>query len=309
VVFWIPVPFVVASALEGRARSREATPARAPAGAPRILLVGAPRILLVGAPRILLVGAPRILLVGAPRILLVGAAIAFAFYALLIYDSAGYAMSYVLPTAAWGILACGDLAVRLGPRRGALPCLALLAALLGVGALFPLDDYSLAAVRAHDARLRERFEAVNARFDPATTLLVTSTEKRRWSFRHVMYYLPEYTSLQLLRDPCFLPVTPEAPYLTAQGRRLRVSGPEGLDVARLAPPGAPGGIENVVYMVPGPAGRWVGESCAPYLERFETSGGEILHELRVSPALEVAVRDQRLECRSSALAAAPADAR
>ena len=234
---------------------------------------------------------------GSP-LLLAGAALAFGFYALLIYDSAGYAMSFVLPAAAWGILEVSERAARLDARRATLLCVALLGSVLASGRLGALSDYSLAATREHDARLRERFEAVATRFDPETTLLVTSTENRRWGFRHVMYYLPGYATLQLRHDSFFVRATAVAPYLTARDRRVWVSGPEGLDLAQLASFAAPQRLERVVYMVPGDAERFVGASCAPWLERLETAGGEVLWDLRVSPALAVHVRDERLECRS-----------
>ena len=258
---WLPVPFLGARALARGPGAPTADPARAPAG---------------------------------PPILLAGAAIAFAFYALLIYDSAGYAISFVLPLAAWGILACADLALPLRGRRGALPGAALVASLCVGEALFSLSDYSLATLREHDAQLRARFEAVAKRFPPETTLLVTAVEHRSWAFRHVMYYLPGYTTLQLVHDPFFVRSTPEAPYLTAREHRVWATGPDGLDVAQLAPEGAR--LEHVVFMVPADAARFVGASCTPWLERVETSEGEALRSLRVSPALPVAVRDERLEC-------------
>ncbi|HZO07914.1 MAG TPA: hypothetical protein VFC77_00940, partial [Myxococcota bacterium] len=45
-----------------------------------------------------------------------------------------------------------------------------------------------------------------------------------------------------------------------------------------------------------PPRRGAEAPCAPWLERVETAGGGTLEELRVSPALAVAVRHERLEC-------------
>src|SRR4030095_4023551 len=173
-------------------------------------------------------------------------------------------LSFVLPLAAWGILAGAELAAPLRGWQAALPCAALAASRCLGGALFPLPEYSLAALRQHDAELRARFEAVARRFPPETTLLVTAVEHRRWAFRHVMYYLPGYTTLQLAHDFFFVRAAPAAPHLTAREHRVWVSGPEGLDVEALAPAGAR--LEHVVLMAPEDAVRFVGASCAPRLE-------------------------------------------
>jgi hypothetical protein len=55
------------------------------------------------------------------RTLLAAAGIAFGFYALVIYDSAGYALSFVLPVAGFGILETGHLARRLVDVALAVP--------------------------------------------------------------------------------------------------------------------------------------------------------------------------------------------
>ena len=241
------------------------------------------------------------------RTLLAAAGIAFGFYALVIYDSAGYALSFVLPVAGFGILETGHLARRLGSTQQTLAATGLVLLMLPWTWLSRSPEISLEEYATHDRNLRARFDALR-RFDPDTTLLVTSDEYWSYAFRHVMYYLPEYTTLQLVRDPFFVGAGDATPYLTARHRRVWASGPDGVALADLRPFRGGSRLERLVYVVPFDAPRYLPGSCLPFLRALDVGNGEQMAVLPVDDSLSVRVRGERLHCaRSAPRSAAGAD--
>jgi hypothetical protein len=241
------------------------------------------------------------------RMLLAAAGISFGFYALVIYDSAGYALSFVLPVAGFGILETGRLARGLGSTPQTLAAASLVLLMLPWTWLSRSPEVSLEEYATHDRNLRARFDALR-RFDPDTTLLVTSDEYWRYAFRHVMYYLPEYTTLQLVRDPFFVGAGDATPYLTARHRRVWASGPDGVALADLRPFRGGSRLERLVYVVPFDAPRYLPGSCLPFLRALDVGNGEQMAVLPVDASLSVRVRGERLHCaRSAPRGAAGAD--
>lgn len=223
--------------------------------------------------------------------LLLGAALAFAFYAVVIYDTPGYLMATLLPLAAWTLRAGAQaLAAWRGPRQLAAAAGGL--ALVGAGGLLPANE--LAAHYAEHAHLlAARFDPVRERFDPAHSVLVTSREYWDYALRHVADELPEFTTLQLARDPYFAVTDAAHPYLVARGRRIEAAGPEPLDLASLLPEGA---LADVVYMVPFDANEFVARGCGALAHGLPTRLGETLPTLHLRPGWRVEVRNQRLHC-------------
>jgi hypothetical protein len=223
--------------------------------------------------------------------LLHGAALAFAFYALVIYDTPGYLAAVALPLAAWCLRATGfwltglDARHQLAGASGAL-LIAGAGAMLPGGAVDP--DYA-----HHDRLLETRLAAVRERFDPADTLLLTSREYWDYGLRHVAHDLPEFTTLQLALDPYFSITSDERPLLVARGRQLQAAGPEPLDLATLL---LAGSLRRVVYMVPFDADAFVAPACSPLAHGVKTALGETLPVLQLRPGWRVLARGGRLHC-------------
>lgn len=248
------------------------------------------------APALAVLGAWRLRGGGGPALarldpLLQGAALAFAFYALVIYDTPGYLAAVVLPLAAWCLRATGFWLADLGAQRqlaGATGALLLAGAGVALpgGAVDP--HYAL-----HDRLLETRFAVVRAHFDPADTLLVTSREYQDYGLRHVAHDLPEFTTLQLARDPYFAVTSEAQPLLVARERGLQATGPEPLDLATLLPADA---LRRVVYMVPFDASAFVAPACSPLARGMKTALGETLPALQLRPGWRVLARGGRLFC-------------
>jgi hypothetical protein len=216
-----------------------------------------------------------------------GAALSFFFYLFLIYDSDGYILSVAFPLTGYAMLAAAALMDE--ARTQAIGAFA--AALLAVS--LTLLPGGQAVYAAHDARLEARIDAIGRHIDPATTVLVTSHEYWRWSFRHVMYYLPEHTTLQLLPDRFFPDASLETPYLTARQHAVRFSGPDGFDIRSLG-----ASVEQVLYVIPHDVERFVTVSCAPFMEPFGVSAEERLPLIRLSQTT-VRVERSQLHCSPS----------
>ena len=194
----------------------------------------------------------------------------------------------------WGeAVKCSRTAARRAPVQqlaagaATLLCCTLLA--LGPDGLTPNERYDV-----HDALLEARFEAVRQATSPADTVLVTSQEYRDYGLRHVAHYLPEYPTLQLVRDDYFAIVAPERPYLVSQARELRAEGPAVLDLASLVRDGP---LRQVVYMLPAGDDGFVAPSCGPLLRTLAVGNGEHLRILKVGPGWQVIARHQQLHCR------------
>jgi hypothetical protein len=225
----------------------------------------------------------------------IGATVPFFFYLLLIYDSDGYILAVALPLAAYGVLALGE-AVAGGStwkQAGGAIAAVLLAACLVLlpGGFANAGDRGYRQYAQHDAELDARVGSINRAFDPDTTILVTSHEYWQWSFRHVMYYLPAYTTVQLLPDPFFADAGPERPYLTGRNHEISFSGPDGLDVRSLLASG-----EQVVYVIPHDVTRFVSPSCGPFMRPFPTRTEEDLGVIRLTDT-DVRIERSQLHCR------------
>jgi len=223
----------------------------------------------------------------------VGAGLSFIFYLFLIYDSDGYILAVAFPLAAYAMLASAEIvATTRGQVVGTLSVLLLGGSLLLLpGGPARGGDRGYGSYAAHDDLLRVRLDAIARNFDPETTVLVTSHEYWQWSFRHVMYYLPEYTTLQLLPDRFFADAGPDTPYLTATEHTIRFFGPDGFDVRSLD-----ASVEQVLYVVPHDVQRFVTASCAPFMQPFYVTAEELLPLIRLSDT-EVRVGRSQLHCR------------
>lgn len=227
--------------------------------------------------------------------LLAGAAVAFAFYALLIYDTAGYLVAVAMPLAIHGLRGAAIFAAAAG-RNGQL---AAAAAVLAASTLVALGPDGLSAnerFEVHDSRLEARFAAVRREAPADATVLVTSQEYRDYGLRHVGHYLPEYPTLQLARDDFFAIVSDETPYLVSEDRTLRAVGPARLDLALLSPRAR---IAQVVYMLPTQDDGTITPSCAHLLRPLDVGNGETLQRLVLQPDSRVIAHRGRLHCRPS----------
>jgi len=214
-----------------------------------------------------------------------GAALSFFFYLFLIYDSNGYILSVAFPLTAYALLAGAELMNE--TRAQAIGACA--APLLAASLLVLPGGY--AAYAAHDRLLAARIDAIERDFDPAGTVLVTSHEYWQWSFRHAMYYLPEYTTLQLIPDRFFPDASLETPYLTARRHTIRFSGPDGFDTRALG-----ASVEQLLYVIPHDVERFVAPSCAAFMEPFHVTAEERLPVIHLSRA-DVRVEKAQLHCR------------
>jgi hypothetical protein len=229
--------------------------------------------------------------------LLLGSLVAFVFYLLVIYDSPGYSMPYVLGLFAYGLLSLQVVAegwssrIRLGAAVGVFALVASQLWLPGGLATRNRGDYGHYELQAR--MLEPRLETIRRRLPPDRTLLVTSLEYWTQGFRHVMYYMPEYTTLQLAHDFFFVASTPDKPYLTARNHRVGTTGPEGMDLSEL-------GFEHVVYVFPHDAQQFVDASCVPYFKTVWARAARqpILH-MRLGDGVTVQVASSRLLCRDA----------
>jgi hypothetical protein len=227
----------------------------------------------------------------AGSLLLPGAALAFGFYALVIYDTPGYLMAVVLPLAAW-TLRTAAASTAGWPARRQIAAAAAALALIVAGVFAPSSRLDIDTA-AHARLLDTRFASVRESFTPENTVLVTSREYWDYALRHVAHALPEFTTLQLMRDPYFTISSVERPYLSARRRRIDAVGPDPFDLARLTPGAA---LANVVYMVPFDARQFLAPACAQLTDRLETSEGETLPVLRLRAGWRVEARNQRIHC-------------
>jgi hypothetical protein len=222
--------------------------------------------------------------------LLYGALVAFVFYLLLIFDSDGYSLSYVLPVLTWTLLALARIELR--PMALAVPLLAV----------WPFVPGGVIAVFASRARLENvcdtRLSAIDS-LPAESTLVVTGVEHLLgWNFRLIMYERPNRAVLQLQPD-WFIPhVRPAHPYMAARDHQPRAFGPDGLDLSTL-PYFSAAPLRHVVYAVPKEATERLDASCMARATKLTTSRGETLPVLEVGPSLRVFARGGKLFCAGS----------
>ncbi len=229
---------------------------------------------------------------------LFGAAIAFAFYLVMIFDSDGYSLSYVLPILTWTILALSR--VRL-PRVAAVS----IAALLVGWAFVPHGLFKTDGVVASRGRVTALIDTRLAAIDtlPAeSTLIVTGVEHLNgWNFRLIMYERPNRAVLQVVPDWFFPHVTPAHPYMLARDLEPQAVGPDGLELSSLPYFDASKPLRHVVYAVPREAPARMDASCLMRVSALPTSRGEALPHLEVGPSLRVFARGGKLFCVGSDL--------
>jgi hypothetical protein len=231
----------------------------------------------------------------------IGGGTAFVFYLLLIYDSSGYILPVAMALAAYGFVGMAVTAASVRLRNRPVVVLGAVAATVVLcflpGGLAARDDAGYRRLLRHDEMMARRIEAVRRNFDPGNTLLVTSREYWTWSFRHVMYYLPEFTTMQLVVDPFMIGAGPRTPYLVGRHRQVRHAGPDGLDVGGLPEFNRPHGLRYVVYMIPEDVEQFVDDSCQPILRAFPVGPDESLAVFEAGDDRRVRVVRGKLVCR------------
>ena len=229
--------------------------------------------------------------------LLLGGLAAAAFYGLTIYETKGYALMVIVPVFAWSLLVCAEVLPSL-PGRGAplgSAAIGLLAAgwLVLPGGLAAADGGTRGWFDQSEEQLIDHFEAVRAGTDPAHTLLTTGHGWFTLSFRHVMYYLPGYTTLQTEWDPRFAAHSEEAPWIVGRDRRTWLAGPAVLDPVELLPGGGPGVL---LFLFPRDLSRVMDDGCRPFLQALVTPAGAKIAALSLGTELEVRLVEQQVVC-------------
>ena len=215
-------------------------------------------------------------------LLLWGGVIPFVFYALLIFSNPGYLTPVVLVLLAYGVLGLGG---RLGERSSpAIPLVAAVCVLDLVFAILPIEEAAttrgvFAAYRENDAKIALRIAEIRRRYRPEETLLAATRQRWVRSFRTVMYYLPEYTAIQLLPDAAVGVTSVDKMYLTAREHRLWASGPLNVHPAEGLPDLDK--LKHVVMVFPDNADDFMDESCKGYRHAIRLTQNEAL--LEISP--------------------------
>jgi len=215
-------------------------------------------------------------------VLPLGAAIAFVFYSLMVYDSTGYILPVAIPLVAYGFIGVAEVAGAVGRRTGLAVCVGVTVVVSGF-LLWPGGVLSEEGSRYH--RLCRHDEAMEKR--------LTALRQRL-----AMYYLPEFTTLELVVDPAMVGVGPQTPYLVGRDRRIRFMGPYVMDVSSLPEFDPPHDLRNLVYM-PGPkAARHVDRGCLLTAEELKIGTDDIFWVSAVNESAAVYVVRQQLVCRS-----------
>jgi hypothetical protein len=227
-----------------------------------------------------------------------GALMAMLTYALVIYDQEGYILAVAAPLMAWTVWvlarAHGEGVVS-GARLSIVGSLAVLAT-----AAIP-DD-----ARTHysdsDAAMETRLGIIRG-LDPRTTVIAFSIEHWHFGLRHAGHYLPEYASVQLLRDRFFAIVEPETkPYLVNRSGRVEARGPAQLPLASLTESG------NVRHVVLGEVTylkQFVHPVCARFAARLEVDASSQMALFTLPPGVEAWIDHEWLVCGSESLGQAP----
>ena len=238
--------------------------------------------------------------------LLWGGLAAAAFYGLTIYETKGYALLVIVPLFAWSLGVCGRVLPGL-PGRGALigaSAAGVLAAgwLVLPGGLAADDRGTRGWFDRSEEQLIDHFEAIRTQADPARTVLVTGHGWFTLSFRHVMYYLPEYTTLQTEWDPRFAAHTDEAPWIVGRERRTWLAGPAILDPVDLLPAGGPGAL---LFLFPRDLSQLMHDDCRPFLQALATARGAKIAALPLGAGLAVRLEEQRVVCQLAQVPSEP----
>ena len=247
----------------------------------------------------------------APRLrpldpILLSAALAFVFYLVLLYATSGYALSVVVPCFAFALLGAARMVAGRSPSRAVWGAGAVALGAVALQLWLPGGHLTGSAGRLGERRQRDqilsaRFDAIRQAFSPESTVLATRKETWEFAFRHVMFYLPEFPTIQIMRDPLMLGLSDGQPFLTAQNQDVWASGPDGLTLDRLARLDETRELRTVVFMQPAQAVDAFDPSCRPLGSALRTSAGELLPFLRVPPAVRVLARSGRLYCVSAPL--------
>jgi hypothetical protein len=163
-------------------------------------------------------------------------------------------------------------------------------------ALVPASASRPALYADNDARMAAEVAALRGAFAPGSALLLTTREYRFHGFRHVMYYLPEQTTLQLVPDVFFAGTAGQTPYLTARGGRTFTAGPATLDLATLPGFTEASPLRAVVLVNAQDAGAFLDPSCAALARPLPVGPREVLPVIPLAPGRSVEARRGRLYC-------------
>ncbi|OGF59540.1 MAG: hypothetical protein A2Y62_03580 [Candidatus Fischerbacteria bacterium RBG_13_37_8] len=233
--------------------------------------------------------------------LLLGSIISFLFYLLIIYDSEGYLISFVIVLLAYGILCIAANMNKCAPRWSLIvPIIIILVRIMEV-AITPATTESakyFQEYKNHDIFLQQVFTTVRQNFSPNNTILVTSKEYWAYSFRHVMYYLPEYTTMQLSPDFFIAITTKQKPYLTAKDHKVWTEGPYFFDISKINASKSNMLIQNVIYMIPWDAENFIHVSCNKQTRAIPINGQQFIYLIQPTANSTVALCNGVLCCPS-----------
>ena len=231
--------------------------------------------------------------------LLLGGLAAAAFYGLTIYETKGYALLVIVPLFGWSLLVCAE-ALQPGRRQlvGSSVVAALAAGWLVLpGGLAAQDGGTRGWYAQSEEQLTDHFDAIRAQLDPERTVLTTGHGWFTLSFRHVMYYLPEYTTLQTEWDPRFSAHSDAAPWIVGHDRQTRLVGPAVLDPLELL--GTDTGV--LLFLFPRDLSRVMHDACLPHLQPLVTADGAKIAALPLGVGVPVRLEDQRVVCTPAAV--------
>ncbi|TAK36702.1 MAG: hypothetical protein EPO21_01740 [Chloroflexota bacterium] len=154
-------------------------------------------------PALIWLAIERRLRLGQPenrhRLLLLGLWVApvLLFYAFIHIGDAGYVFTF-LPAVELVLAAALVWPLRAAPRAASLVLAAVVILVMGLNTgIFLFHDRQLTAlgIREQDTRLRETISFVQENYPAGSVLLLASS-----SYRHMAYYLPEYSAYWINRD-------------------------------------------------------------------------------------------------------------
>lgn len=161
-------------------------------------------------------------------------ALAFTFYALLIYDTPSYLAAPASTLMAWLLLQASAHVAALPPARQAGRALLVLGLTLGAAlgpAAWLTPRLTPPPGPEHDTFIEDILHAIP---EEGHALILTSTPTWRLGLRHLGWHAPEATVLQLARDPAFTITSDAQPFLRMSQRQLDAVGPASGPAAALA---------------------------------------------------------------------------
>ena len=231
-------------------------------------------------------------------VLLLAALVPFVFYALIIFDNIGYIVPVLFLLLAYGVLGLAAA----GPRSAfaLLASVTLLSILPVIKPFWAAGTWksTLSAYEKNDQVLEARFARIRERFAPQETVLLTGRQYWVRSFRTLMYYLPEYTTLQLMPDNVFPVTSEEKLYLAARGHSVWAAGPEGFMLRELLP--VPDRFVHALYVFPEDSEEFLDSACSDFThDIYVGRGSKPMLVIRPGHSSQLTVKDGRLLCSDS----------